>query len=324
MKLLVKAQDVDVRLTHLSELLNPDWTITSADHNDKEIWFHELTSADAVITMDWDYHNQSFDRLKLIHLPGAGLDAINFKSVPDKVTVCNVFEHEVPISEYVISSILLWTTRIHVQDRLLRNNHWSGSYLFGPTHQELFGKTIGILGYGRIGKAIASRIKPFGVDVVACSPREPASGVKPDKYYPLSQLSEFLSESDFLVIAAPLTDETHDLIGDKELTQMKPNSVLINVARGAIVNEKAIFNALKTRAIEGAVIDTWYHYPENSSEDIPPSNYDFSKLENLIMTPHSSAWTDGLILRRNRVIAENLNRLSDGRELMNVVSDQTA
>ena len=320
MKLLVKAQDVDVRLTHLSKLLNPDWTITSADHNDKEIWFHELRSTDAVITMDWDHHNQSFDRLKLIHLPGAGLDAINFKTVPDKATVCNVFEHEVPISEYVISSILLWTTRIHIQDPLLRNNDWSGSHLFGPTHQELCGKTIGIFGYGRIGKAIASRIKPFGVEVIVCGPRAPTSGFKPDKYYRLSQLSQFLSESDFLVIAAPLTEETHDLIGDNELTQMKRNSVLINIARGTIVNEKAIFNVLKTGTIRGAVIDTWYRYPENSSDDIPPSNYDFSKLENVIMTPHSSAWTDGLILRRNRVIAENLNRLSDGRDLMNVVS----
>ncbi|MEK9916354.1 MAG: 2-hydroxyacid dehydrogenase [Betaproteobacteria bacterium] len=320
MKLLVKAQDIDIRLAHLANLLNPEWVINPVDINDKKRWSHELMSADAVITMDWDYHNQSFERLKLIHLPGAGLDAINFKSVPDKVTVCNVFEHEVPISEYVISSILMWTTRIHLQDRLLRKNDWSGSHLFGPTHQELCGKTIGILGYGRIGKAIASRIKPFGVDVIACGPRAPASGVKPDNYYPLSQLSQFLSKSDFLVIAAPLTDETHDLIGNKELTQMKPNSVLINIARGTIVNEKAIFNALKTRAIEGAIIDTWYHYPENLLDDILPSNYDFSKLENVIMTPHSSAWTDGLILRRNRVIAENLNRLSDGRELMNVVS----
>jgi phosphoglycerate dehydrogenase-like enzyme len=320
MKLLVKAQDVDIRLTHLANLLNPEWTINPVDINDKEQWSHELMSADAVITMDWDYHNQSFDRLKLIHLPGAGLDAINFKSVPDKVTVCNVFEHEVPISEYVICSILVWTTRIHLQDPLLRKNDWSGSHLFGPTHQELCGKTIGILGYGRIGKAIASRIKPFGVAVIACGPRAPASGVKPDKYYPLSQLSQFLSESDFLVVAAPLTDETQDLIGDKEFAQMKPNSVLINIARGAIVNEKAIFNALKTRTIGGAVIDTWYHYPENSSDDTPPSNYDFSKLENVVMTPHSSAWTDGLILRRNRVIAENLNRLSDGRDLVNVVS----
>lgn len=320
MRLLVKAQDIDIRLAHLANLLNPEWVINPVDVNDKKRWSHELMSADAVITMDWDYHNQSFERLKLIHLPGAGLDAINFKSVPDKVTVCNVFEHEVPISEYVISSILLWTTRIHLQDRLLRKNDWSGSHLFGPTNQELCGKTIGILGYGRIGKAIASRIKPFGVEVIACGPRAPSSGVTPDKYYPMSQLSQFLSESDFLVIAAPLTDETHDLIGDKELTQMKPNSVLINIARGTIVNEKAIFNVLKTRAIRGAVIDTWYRYPENSSDDIPPSNYDFSKLENVIMTPHSSAWTDGLILRRNRVIAENLNRLSDGRELMNVVS----
>jgi phosphoglycerate dehydrogenase-like enzyme len=320
MKLLVKSQDIDIRLTHLANLLNPEWVINPVDINDKEQWSYGLKSADAVITMDWDYHKQPFDRLKLIHLPGAGLDAINFKSVPDKVTVCNVFEHEVPISEYVISSILMWTTKIHLQDRLLRKNDWSGSHLFGPTHQELCGKTIGILGYGRIGKAIASRIKPFGVEVIACAPRAPTSGVKPDKYYPLSQLNQFLSTSDFLVIAAPLTDETHDLIGDKELTQMKPNSVLINIARGTIVNEKAIFNALKTRAIEGAIIDTWYHYPENLLDDTPPSNYDFSKLENVIMTPHSSAWTDGLILRRNRVIAENLNRLSDGRELMNVVS----
>jgi len=96
--------------------------------------------------------------------------------------------------------------------------------------------------------------------------------------------------------------------------------VLINIARGAIVNEQAIFNALKTETIGGAVIDTWYHYPENLLDVTPPSKHDFSKLENVIMTPHSSAWTDGLILRRNRVIAENLNRLSDGRDLMNVVS----
>ena len=321
MKLLVKAQDVDIRLSHLANLLNPEWAINPVDINDKEQWSLDLMSADAVITMDWDYHNQSFDRLKLIHLPGAGLDAINFKSVPEKVTVCNVFEHEIPISEYVISSILMWTTRIHLQDPLLRRNDWSGSHLFGPTHQELCGKTVGILGYGRIGKAIASRIKPFGVEVIACGPRVPASGVKPDKYYPLRQLSQFLSECDFLVIAAPLTEETHDLVGDKELTQMKPSSVLINIARGAIVNEQAIFNALKTGSIGGAVIDTWYHYPESLVDVTPPSKYDFSKLENIIMTPHSSAWTDGLILRRNRVIAENLNRLSDGRELMNVVSE---
>ncbi|MEL0131463.1 MAG: hypothetical protein VW880_08630, partial [Betaproteobacteria bacterium] len=141
MKLLVKAQDIDIRLAHLANLLNPEWVINPVDINDKKRWSHELMSADAVITMDWDYHNQSFERLKLIHLPGAGLDAINFKSVPDKVTVCNVFEHEVPISEYVISSILMWTTRIHLQDRLLRKNDWSGSHLFGPTHQELCGKT---------------------------------------------------------------------------------------------------------------------------------------------------------------------------------------
>ena len=321
MKLLVKAQDIDIRLSHLANLLNPEWSINPVDINDKEQWSLELMSADAVITMDWDYHNQSFDRLKLIHLPGAGLDAINFKSVPEKVTVCNVFEHEIPISEYVISSILMWTTRIHLQDPLLRRNDWSGSHLFGPTHQELCGKTVGILGYGRIGKAIASRIKPFGVEVIACGPRVPASGVKPDKYYPLRQLSQFLSECDFLVIAAPLTEETHDLVGDKELTQMKPNSVLVNIARGAIINEQAIFNALKTGTIGGAVIDTWYNYPENLLDVTSPSKYDFSKLENVIMTPHSSAWTDGLILRRNRVIAENLNRLSDGRELMNVVSE---
>jgi phosphoglycerate dehydrogenase-like enzyme len=100
---------------------------------------------------------------------------------------------------------------------------------------------------------------------------------------------------------------------------MQPTAVIINVSRGALIDEQALYIACRDRKIGGAIIDTWYHYPSRPGERCPPSRFPFEKLDNIIMTPHASAWTDRLAPRRNRVIAQNLDRLSRDEPLVNVV-----
>lgn len=321
MKLVIKAQDEAIRLPHLSGMLNSIWSIVPVDYEDESAWFRAMETADAVITMAWSSSPPSCENLKLIQLPGAGFDAIELDKTPGHSAVCNVYEHEIPISEFILASMLEWTIGLSNLDRNMRSNNWSGSYLFGPTHNELYGKTVGIIGYGSIGRAVAKRVKSFGVTVLACGPREPKGGEPPQVYYPLDRINELLKTSDFIVIAAPLVEETNGLLSTKEIEQMKPTGVIINVARGAIVDESALYTACRDNSIGGAIIDTWYDYPSIHDERTNPSKYNFSSLDNVIMTPHASAWTDGLVYRRNKCIAENMNRLALGKTLLNLVKE---
>ena len=122
-----------------------------------------------------------------------------------------------------------------------------------------------------------------------------------------------------MVIACPLGEATRGLIGEAQLARMRASAVLINVARGPIVDEDALFTALRERTIGGAALDTWYRYPEHAGEMLRPSRHPFHELDNVLMTPHCSGWTEGVMARRFAVIADNLERLQSGRPLLNQV-----
>jgi phosphoglycerate dehydrogenase-like enzyme len=109
------------------------------------------------------------------------------------------------------------------------------------------------------------------------------------------------------------------VIGTQQLARMKSTAVIINVARGALIDERALFDACKEKRIGGAVIDTWFKYPRDANQVADPSNLPFRELDNVIMTPHASGWTEGLRPRRCRMIAANLDRLARGEPLVNVV-----
>ena len=139
-----------------------------------EYYFKKLKNADVVITMSWgktmwggteNLKVPEVQNLKLIHLPGAGTDAINFSQLPKNCNVCNVYEHEIPIAEYCLANILNWEMNLIEKISKFKNLDWSDCMIFdGPTHSELYDKTIGILGYGKIGKEIAKRIKDLGLE----------------------------------------------------------------------------------------------------------------------------------------------------------------
>jgi phosphoglycerate dehydrogenase-like enzyme len=318
-KLLIKKVDDDGRLGLIPRFLRTDWTIEAVDSSDRTALAAALTDADAMVSMNWPADMPPAPKMRLLHLPGAGTDDIAFGAVPRQAAVCNVFEHEIGIAEYVLAGMLQWAIGIPRMDAALRLGRWYGSHLSGPRHGELHGQTIGIVGYGRIGREVAQRARAFGMQVLACSrTARPGDGLV-DRIEGMEKLGQLLAASDFVLLALPLEPSTQGIIGAAQLALMKPEAVIVNVARGALIDEQALFEACRDRRIGGAIVDTWYRYPRQGETQGEPATLPFRELDNVIMTPHGSGWTEGLRPRRCRFIADNLDRLARGEALVNVV-----
>lgn len=313
--------DDDGRLAKVPEFLTTPWTIEVADSEHRDSFSRALSRADAIVSMDWPAGMPPAPRLKLLQLPGAGIDEIAFDAVPAQATVCNVYEHETGISEYVLAAMLQWVIPIPKLQSALRGGDWQGSHLFGPTHQELFGRTLGIIGYGRIGREVARRAAAFGMRILACNRTVGGGDGAVETVEPMEKLMHMISQSDFILLAMPLSQETNGIIGSSQLAAMKSTAVVINVARGLLIDEQALYEACRDRIIGGAIIDTWYRYPATNAECCFPSRFPFHELDNVIMTPHASAWTEPLTLRRSGFIARNLDRLARNESLLNVVHE---
>ncbi|MCC2663652.1 MAG: hypothetical protein K0S35_1574 [Geminicoccaceae bacterium] len=279
-----------------------------------------LAAADVLVTMEFGCSSPPAPKLQLIQLPVAGLDAVDLGAVPQGCRVCNVFEHEIGISEYVLAAMLHFTVGLAGRDQRFRAGSWADSpRLAAPFRPELAGKTVGCIGYGHIGRAVALRARAFGLRVMAIAARPRPLEPVPDWLGGPGELDRLLEAADFVVVACPLDAATRGLIGQAELARMRPSAVLINVARGAIVDEDALFAALRERTIGGAALDTWYRYPERAGETLRPARHPFHELDNVVMTPHCSGWTEGVMARRFAVIGDNLERLRTGRPLLNQV-----
>lgn len=326
MNLLIKSIDDDGRLAPLARLVTTPWDITVADHTDPTAFARALASADAVVTMNWPRSFPGSDRLRLVQLPGAGTDEITFDAVPARASVCNAFEHEIGIAEFVLAAMLDWVIPLGRLDAEFRTGRWWGSYLCGPRHGDLHGKILAIAGYGRIGREVARRAHAFGMRVIAAS-RTPGPGDEwCEAVHPMSELTGVVAQAHFVLSALPLDPTTRGLFDARIFAAMRPDAVLINVGRGPTVDETALFEACRDRGIGGAVIDTWYSYPPQTGGEIPvhrPSAHPFHELENVRMTPHASAWTEALVERRCRAIARNLDHLFRGEPLVNVVRGPT-
>jgi len=318
-KLIIKKIDDDGRLSLVPGYLDTPWDIEVIDSDDPAAFAAGLERADAIVSMSWRGAMPPAPRLRLLHLPGAGTDDIDFDLVPPGATVCNCFGHEIGIAEYAFAAMLEWAVKLRAMDASLRAGDWTGSYLCGPRHGELYGKTLGLIGYGHIAREAARRADAFGMRVIACSRTARTDAPAIGRVEDMQALPALLAGSDFLLVTAPLTEQTRGLLDASAFARMKPEAFLVNVARGPIIDEAALYEALRTRRIAGAAIDVWYGYPAQGERQGQPSAYPFAQLDNVIMTPHASAWTDGLLPRRNRMIADNLNRLARGEPLLNVV-----
>jgi phosphoglycerate dehydrogenase-like enzyme len=230
--------------------------------------------------------------------------------------------HGVNISEYVLMMMLAFAHRLPRAYDMMRRRAWNFDRMrFVP--DELDGATAGLVGYGGIGRHIAARCRAFGMRVLVArrSPaaQDQAPGAAPDgvDFVPPSEWRAMLAQSDYLVLAAPLTRETHHLIDAPALACMKPAAVLINISRGGLVDEPALIDALRERRIGGAALDVYAQEPLPA--DSPLWRLADEPDPRVILTPHIAGITPRYEQRAAALFAENLGRFVAGQPLRNRV-----
>lgn len=302
------------KLTTLWELVcieNDEQTAGTAAH---------LANADALISIRFDASLPPMPALRLLQTPSAGTNSIELQRVPAHVQLCNAYGHEVAIAEYSVLGMLLCAHEVFSLHAGFRSGCWLWSQLpMPPLHTEIFRKTVCIIGMGRIGLETARRTRAMGMYVIGCNrTRRPAPDV--DEIVGLQQIAASAARADFVVVNCALTDETRHIIDAKVLRAMKSTGFIINVGRGGLIEEQALYRALSERWIAGAVLDVWYRYPSDADPHPRPSRFDFHELDNVIMTPHASGMTDGMVERRWTQIARNLDSLAMAKSLMNLIA----
>ncbi len=283
-----------------------------------------LSEVDVLVTLGFNHAMAAAaKKLKLVQVPGAGLDRIDRSAVPATTALANAYGHEVGIAEYVIGAMLAMTRSFWRIDASLRRGSWESQWAVGssapPPWPELAGKTLGILGYGRIGQALARRARAFDMDIRAI--RRDVASSQDDGLVLLGgpeALDVVLRRADYLAVTLSLNDQTRGLLRERELALMKPTAVLVNVARAEIVDEDALYRALLERRIAGAALDVWYRYPKEPRPTFP-ARRPFHELPNVLMTPHVSGWTEGMLEARAKLIAENIQRTARGEPPLNLI-----
>lgn len=289
----------------------------------------ELADADVLVSMGFTQEMAAAgSRLRLVQVPGAGLDRIDRHALGPNVLLANAYGHEAGIAEYVIGAMLTLTRSFGRLDDRLRKGNWESQWAVGqpapPLWPELAGKTLGILGFGHIGEALARRAHAF--DMTVCAIRRKQQSPAPHGLAFLGgpeRIDDMLRQSDYLAVTVSLSLETRGMLDRRRLGLMKPTSYLINVARAEVVDETALYHALATGGLAGAALDVWYRYP-TAAGTLMPATEPFQNLSNVLMTPHISGWTEGMLRARAKLIADNIERISTGAPVLNLVAPTPA
>jgi len=279
----------------------------------------EQAAVDAGVLFNWSGSLALFrnvfgicPNLRWVHSRSVGLERSLFPELVDSpVLLTNgsgVFSAS--LGEFALAAILYFAKDLR---RMIRNQTagvWEAFDVMPAT-----GHTVGIIGYGDIGRAIAARVRPLGMTVLALKRHaSPTSGTDPlvEQTYSPERRMEMLSRCDYVVAAAPLTSETRGMIGGPEFAAMKPTAVAINVGRGPVINEEALVSALSNGRIKGAALDVFDQEPL-------PQGHPFYKLENVLLSPHCADHTPDWLDNAMRFFIEQFRRFRKGEPLLNVV-----
>jgi phosphoglycerate dehydrogenase-like enzyme len=251
-------------------------------------------------------------KVRWVHSRSAGLDSVLFPELVDSpVPLTNgsgVFSPS--LGEFALAAILYFAKDFR---RMIRNQVAGRWEQFDVT--EISGQTVGIVGYGDIGRAVATRVRAMGMRVLAVKRHGPSpNNVDPlvDQIYSPEQRLEMISHCDYIVMAAPLTHETRGMIGEPEFAAMKPSAVVINVGRGPVIDEEAMLDALTGGRIKGAGLDVFTHEPL-------PAGHEFYQMDNVLLSPHCADHTADWLEQAMQFFLENFGRFHNGEPLKNVV-----
>lgn len=289
--------------------------IIAGDSSDR----FERVAADADVIFNWSASLELFrevfrlcPRLRWAHSRSAGLEKALFPElIEGPVTLTNgtgVFSPS--LGEFALAAILYFAKDFR---RMIRNQMAGVWEPFDVLPVE--GQTVGIVGYGDIGRAVASRVRALGMRVLALKRHAPTPNTQDplaEQIYTPDGLTEMLSRLDYVVVAAPLTRETHRMLGTAELAAMKPTSVLINVGRGPVIDEHALIEALSSGRLKGAALDVF------DEEPLPP-DHPFYKLENVLLSPHCADHTPDWLDNAMHFFIAQFGRFRRGEPLLNII-----
>jgi phosphoglycerate dehydrogenase-like enzyme len=278
-------------------------------------------NADILVSNHWRAEYPPAPNLQLVQSVATGIDLIELAALPRGIAVCNAFGHETAIAEYIIMTWLaLHHSFTQIAGEFRERGSWRTSWVeSGAPHGEVRGSTLGIVGYGRVGREVARRAAGFGARILAANRTAREAGAGVERVYPLAELDQMLPQCDTVALCTALGPETTGLIDARRLSLMKPTAFLINIARGQVIDEDAVYAALRDRRIGGAALDVWWQYPTADEPERRGSRLPFHELPNVIVTPHNSGWTSGMVRRRWDEIAENIRRFMRGDPLANIV-----
>lgn len=324
MKVVVGDANLLPHRVRFEAALPPDASVHWLIGGDPEVLGDALRDADVYVGGRFTAAMaRAAEKLRLVHVAGAGTDRVEFAALSSEVLVANTFHHEQSIAEYAVAAAVMLRRDFLRQDRALRAGVWATSVYDRsiPQPGTLRDARVGFVGFGHIGQRAWNLFRAFGSGgaAVTGSGRVDAAGYGLAWAGDITRLDALLEESDVVLVSAPLTAATTGMIGAVQLRALGPAGVLINVGRGPLVDEQALYEALVAGGIRGAAIDVWYSYPGPDGRGAPGA-LPFGQLSSALITPHSSGVTRDTFLGRVDDITANIGRLVRGEELRNVVA----
>ncbi|MBS7611707.1 hypothetical protein KEJ27_05810 [Candidatus Bathyarchaeota archaeon] len=297
---LLRSSNVEVEVSKVFHEYVPE---------DKLLEFDGVIVADSKIPIE---PIKKTERLKIIQKFGVGVDNIPVELCKSRsIYVCNIPGiNSLDVAEFTLAVILSILHRIRERDRMARKAKWSDRPRV--LSERLTGKVIGIIGFGRIGRQVAMLLKPFRVRIVVYDPYVSDEVVKEAGVERVGELDQLLKASDIVTLHIPLTGETRHMIGWRELNIMKRNAILINTSRGAVVDEEALYKAVKSGRLKSAHIDVW------SVEPVPKSN-PMLKVGRVQLSLHQASWSVNFFMEAAEFCVENILKTFRGLKPLNVV-----
>ena len=266
---------------------------------------------------------KSLPDLQTLIIPWSGLPDVTRDLMLryPQINVHNLHHNDAPVAELALALFLAAAKFVIPLDKSLRAGDWRPRYQASPSLL-LKGKTALILGYGAIGQRLSRACAALDMSVIAVKRRlDSDRDASVDGPYALADLPELLPRTHALFVCLPHTPETEGIIGKRELEALPKGAILVNVGRGAVVDQQALYHALKEGHLAGAGIDVWYNYPGSIEErsHTPPSDYPLSELENVVMSPHRGGATSETNYLRMDGLVVLLNAASRGEAIPNPV-----
>lgn len=265
--------------------------------------------ADAILVRTTKLTASAIDRaarLKIVSRHGVGYDNVDLAALDRRgiplTLVGNV--NALSVAEHTLFMMLDLAKRGIEYDRATRTGNWKLRDTFAAS--ELSGKTLLLLGFGRIGREVTKRAQPFGMTVMAFDPYVRDAAMLAARVIPVAKLDDALPVADYVSVHMPMAPETKGIIGARALGLMKPTAIVISTARGGLVDEAALVEALKARRIRAAGLDVF-------EEEPPPADHPFFALDNILLSPHMAGLTEECAMRMAVVSANNVLAGLDGR-----------